>query len=102
MKTTYFKMFGQKTDGKLLLIAVVDEDFLGIPIPSQFECQVMKLPATIYTGTYPTIKVNTDTIKDVTEKFMGQGASGVITSMEWYCSTHTGQDLFGISLENTK
>lgn len=97
METKYFKLFGQKTEGKLILVAVVDEDFLGKDIPNQFECQSMKLPATIYTGTYPTLKVNTDTIKDVGAEMKGMGIDGVITTMDWYCVTRTQMDTFGIS-----
>lgn len=70
MQNTYFKLIGQKTAGKLVLIAVVDENLFG-DVPSIFELQAIKLVPTIYSGTYPTIKLNMDTIKDVTKQLTG-------------------------------
>lgn len=91
-------MFGQKTgNGKMIIVAVVNDDFFG-EVPSQFECQAIKIPETIYTGTYPTLKINKDTIIDVGEEMRGKGIDGVITTMKWYCSTRTQNDVFNISI----
>lgn len=98
MTTQYFKLIGQKTAGKLILVAVVDEDFLG-EVPSIFEVQCINMPKTIYTGTYPTIKINSDTITDITKEKTGLGISGIITESDWYCKTTKGEDTFGISID---
>lgn len=97
METTYFKLMGQKTAGKLVLFAVVDVDFLG-EVPSIFQAQGMKIPPTIYSGTYPTIKINSDTIEDMTEEFKGDGIAGILTEALWYCKTTTEKDLLGIGI----
>lgn len=98
METTYFKLMGQKTGDKLVLFAVVDKDFLG-KIPSIFQAQCIKMPPTIYTGTYPTLKINTDTIEDVTEEFKGDGIAGILTEAAWYCKTTNEKDIFGIEIK---
>ena len=97
MKTSYFKMIGQKTCGKLVLIAVVDEKCIG-EVPDIFEVQCMKLPITIYTGTYPTLKINTATIKDITKEKQGLGISGIITDSQWYYKDKQTKDILGIGL----
>lgn len=97
MADTYFKVFGQKTAGKLILVTVVDEDFLG-NVPNQFELQGFMPQANIYTGTYPTLKLNTNTIKDVTERFTGIGIAGILTDNEWYCVKRENKNSFGINL----
>lgn len=100
MKTRYFKFIAQKTtEDKTILVAVIPNDLLGENLPTIFEVQAMLLPATIYTGTYPTIKVNSDTIVDKTEEFKGQGIAGIITSAEWYNVDKEQQDQLGISLK---
>lgn len=99
METTYFKVFGQKSsNNKIILVAVVDDDFLGEEVPEQFELQGIKTPQTIYTGTYPTLRLNTSQIKDVHEQFRGSGISGVLTENDWYCVKRKDQDIFGISI----
>ena len=57
------------------------------------------MPATIYTGTFPQIKINTDTIVDKTEEFKGLGIVGIITEAEWYIKNDIKEDVMGISLE---
>ncbi len=99
MQSTYFKLIGQKTaDGKMILVAVVDENMLGENLPAIFEVQAFKMPATIYTGTYPQIKINTDTIKDRTEELKGNGIDGIITKEKWYSKTNEEKDIYGIGL----
>lgn len=99
MENVYFKMIGQKApNGKMVLIAVVDDDIFG-NVPSIFETQCLKLPATIYTGTYPQLKVNTDTIKDRTKELTGLGIDGIITNEEWYVKVTKEKDLLGILLK---
>jgi hypothetical protein len=100
MKTTYFKFIAQKTaEGITILVAVIPDDMLGKDLPSIYEGQAFLMPATIYTGTYPQIKINTDTIVDKTEKFKGFGITGIITEAEWYIKNDIKEDVMGISLE---
>ena len=99
MRTIYFKFVVQKTaEGKSIFVAVIPDDMLGEDLPSIVEGQAFLMPATIYTGTYPQIKINTDTIEDRTEDFKGLGISGIITSAEWYIKSNLSDDTMGISL----
>lgn len=98
MDNTYFKMIGQRTSGKVILMAVVDEEFLNIDnLPNIFEFQCIKMSPTIYTGTYPTIKINTETLTDRND-LKGMGAAGILTKEQWYCVNKKQKDLLGISL----
>lgn len=100
MKTTYFKFIAQKTaEGKTILVAVIPDDMLGKDLPSIYEGQAFLIPTTIYTGTYPQIKINTDTIIDKTELYNGLGISGIITEAEWYVKNDVKDDVMGISLK---
>ena len=100
MKTTYFKFIAQKTaEGKTILVAVIPDDMLGKDLPTIIEGQAFLMPATIYTGTYPQIKINSDTILDRTEELKGLGISGIITSEQWYIKNDVKEDVMGISLE---
>ena len=100
MKTTYFKFIAQKTaEGKTILVAVIPDDMLGKDLPSIIEGQAFLMPSTIYTGTYPQIKINTDTIVDRTEELKGRGIDGILTSEQWYIQNHIKEDVMGISLE---
>jgi len=43
MTNTYFKLIGQKSiNGKMIIVAVVDEDMLGGDLPTIFECKHIK------------------------------------------------------------
>ena len=98
MKSIYFKLVAMKTAGnKRVLIAAVDENIFGENLPDIFEVQAFKMPATIYTGIYPQIKINTDTIKDRTD-LTGEGVSGIVTETDWYYKEVESQDLLGIGL----
>ncbi len=100
MKTTYFKFIAQKTaEGKTILVAVIPDDMLGKDLPLIISGQAFLMPATIYTGTYPQIKINTDTIEDRTEELKGMGIAGIITSEQWYIKNDIKEDVMGISLE---
>lgn len=100
METTHFKFIAQKSaEGKTILVAVIPDDMLGEDLPLIFEVKAFKMPSTIYTGTYPQIKINTDTIKDLTEDYKGLGIDGIITSAEWFISKDVKQDVLGISLK---
>jgi hypothetical protein len=99
MTTTYFKFIAQKTvEGKSILVAVIPDDMLGDNLPSIIEGQAFLMPATIYTGTYPQIKINSDTIVDRTEDLKGEGIAGIITSELWYIKNDVERDILGISL----
>lgn len=99
MKTIYFKFIAQKTaEGKTILVAVIPDDMLGKDLPMIIEGQAFLMPATIYTGTYPQIKINTDAIVDRTEELKGKGIDGIITSEMWYIKNDITEDVMGISL----
>ena len=99
MTTIYFKFMAQRTaEGKTVLFAVIPDNMLGENLPDIVEGQAFLMPATIYTGTYPQIKINVDTIKDRTEDLKGQGVAGILTSEEWYIKRDAREDVLGISL----
>ncbi len=100
MKDTFFKMIGQKVpNGKMILIAVVDEDFMNCgEVPSIFEVQSFKQAPTIYSGTYPSIRINIETLED-RDDLKGLGINGILTSEKWYCKGQEKEDTFGISLK---
>lgn len=98
MINSYFKMIGQKTvGGKMILVAVVDEKFLG-EVPMIFEVQAFKMAPTIYTGTYPQIKVNIETLVDKTEELKGTGIAGILTQESWYNKDIQTEDQLGIGI----
>lgn len=100
MKNEYFNLIGQKAPGgKMILIAVVPDNLLGNNLPAIFEVQAIKLAPTIYTGTYPTIKINSETIKDRTEDLKGKGVAGIITGKNWYNVTQNETDIYGLELK---
>lgn len=97
MKTTYFKTIIQKsTETHSVLIAVVPNEMLG-NLPNICEFEAFMMPKTIYTGTYPQIKINTDTMKD-REDLKGLGVNGILTSPEWATKEIESKDVFGIGL----
>lgn len=98
MKTTYFKTIIQKsTDEHSILIAVIPNDMLGVNLPNICEIEAFMMPQTIYTGTYPQIKINTDTIKDRLD-LTGLGISGIAMEPTWFTKVKQTEDLLGISL----
>lgn len=100
METLYFKAVVQKTaEGKSILVAVIPDDMLGNDLPSIFDMQMIRTPPTIYTGMYPTLRVNTETIRDRTADLKGYGIDGIVTSEMWYNKTIHSEDTFGIALE---
>ncbi|MFK7949240.1 MAG: hypothetical protein AB8G11_16735 [Saprospiraceae bacterium] len=62
MSQVVFRTIGFKTENHLVLMAVVPKDMLG-DVPNVFSCNTIKVANTIYTGTYPTLKVDIDSIK---------------------------------------
>ncbi|MDR1459494.1 MAG: hypothetical protein LBI60_04705 [Bacteroidales bacterium] len=98
MKNEYFNMIGQKApDGKMVLIAVVPEDLFG-DVPSIFEVQAVRTVPTIYTGTYPTIRIISETIKDRTEDLKGEGVGGIVTGENWFNESIDDKNTYGINL----
>lgn len=98
MKTTYFKFVAQKSvHGTMVLVAVVPESMFGTDVPLIIEGQAFLMPATIYTGTYPQIKINTDTITDRSD-LRGVGIGGIVTAVDWYVKDDVKKDVLGISL----
>lgn len=99
MKTTFLKFIAQKTtENHTILVTVIPNEMLGKDLPSIYELQGIKMPSTIYTGTYPQLKLNTDTIKK-RDDLVGLGIAGIITEEEWYCEEKIEKDILGISLE---
>jgi hypothetical protein len=97
MANKHFILKGQLTAGKLVLFAVVDADMLG-DVPSIFQMEAFLMQPTIYTGTYPQIKINTDTVQDLTEEFKGMGIAGIITESGWATKTVETPDDMGINI----
>lgn len=98
MNNEYFNMICQKAPGgKMVIMAVVPDDLLGEGLPSIFEVQAVKLVPTIYTGTYPTIKIISETIKDRPD-LRGEGVAGIITGENWYNVSKEDKDVLGIHL----
>lgn len=99
MKTAYIKFIAQKTtENHTILVTVIPNNMLGKDLPNIYELQGFKMPATIYTGAYPTLKFNTDTIKERND-LKGMGIVGILASEEFYCREETREDFLGISLE---
>lgn len=99
MKNEYFNVICQKaSDGKMVMIAVVPEDLLGSDLPSIFQVQAVRTVPTIYTGTYPTIRIISDTIQDRTEDLKGQGVAGIVTGKNWYNTSQEDKNPYGINL----
>lgn len=99
MKNEYFKMICQKAPGgKMIMMAVVPDDLLGEELPSIFEVNAIRTVPTIYSGTYPTIKVLSDTIKDRTEDLKGVGVSGIITGPNWFNASEEDSNVYGINI----
>lgn len=99
MENVYFKMIGQKVgSGKMILIAMVDENFMDCgEVPNIFEVQSFKQAPTIYSGTYPNIRVNIETLEN-RDDLKGLGISGILTEEQWYCKTQDEEDVYGIAL----
>ncbi|WP_060873817.1 hypothetical protein [Myroides odoratus] len=97
MKTTYFKTIVQKTtETHSVLVAVIPNEMLG-DLPTICEMEAFKMPSTIYTGTYPQIKLNTDTIKE-REDLIGIGINNILMQPIWFTKTTEEKDLLGIKI----
>lgn len=82
----------------MILVAVVDEGFIdGVELPGIFEFQALKQPPTIYSGTFPTIRINTETLTD-RDDLKGMGINGILMSEQWYCETRDEKDIFNIAI----
>lgn len=98
MNNEYFNMICQKAPGgKMVMIAVVPDDLICEGLPPIFEVQAVNLVPTIYTGTYPTIKVISETIKDRSD-LKGEGVAGIVTGENWYNVSKEDKDILGINL----
>lgn len=93
----FFKTIGTKiASGKMLLISVVPDDIFG-DVPAIFEVQSIRTTPTIYTGNYPTIRINTDTLKE-RDDLKGLGVAGMCTECHWYIQKQGDKNLFGINI----
>ena len=98
MKDTYFKIIGQEADDtKILMVAVLPKNIFR-DHPAIFEVQGIITAPTIYTGTYPTIRINLDTIENRTEELKGMGIAGIVTREEWYIKSIEKKDQFNIGI----
>lgn len=70
-------------NNRLCLISIVDPADFGDNLPDIFEMQSIVMDKTIYTGTYPTIKHNTDSIIDRGDH-KGAGIGGLCINTDWY------------------
>lgn len=101
MKTTFVKVIAQKaggSNGKTILVAVVPDEFLGEGNSDIMEFQAMLPPPTIYTGTYPTLRIMPETGIDRMEDLRGMGIAGIITGESWYNQDQEESDVMGIGL----
>lgn len=82
LKTTHFRAFGQLVGGApnlVFMCFVMDKNDLDLgELPNQFTVDGVKLPPTIYTGTYPQLKLNPETILE-REDLKGMGIAGIVT-----------------------
>ncbi len=103
MKNEYFSLICQKsTGGKMIIVAVVPDDLFGEGLPGICEVQAVRTVPTLYTGTYPTIRIISDTIKDRTDDLKGLGIAGIITGENWYNVSKKDDNTYGINLESGK
>lgn len=101
MKNEYFNMICQKApDGKMIMIAVVPDDLLGLGLPSIFQVQAVRTVPTIFTGTYPTIRIIPETIKDRNDDLKGEGVAGIVIGENWYNISQEDKNIYGINLES--
>lgn len=97
MKAIYFKAVIQRiTETHSVLVAVIPNEMLG-DLPTICEMEALKMPATIYTGTYPQIKLNTDTLKE-RKDLMGLGIDGIILQPIWFDKRKESKDILGIGI----
>ena len=97
MKNEHFNIIGQKASGgKMILMAVVPDNLLGIELPSIFEAQAVRMVPTIYTGTYPTVKIFPETIRDRPD-LIGEGVSAIVTGENWFNKSIEDKNLYGIN-----
>ena len=95
MKNEYFNMICQKApEGKMIIMAVVPDNLLGEGLPPIFEVQAVP---TIYTGTYPKIKVISETIKDRSD-LQGEGINGIVSGENWYNVSKEDKNTYGINI----
>lgn len=98
MKNEYFNMICQKsTEGKMIIMAVVPDNLLGEGLPPIFEVQAVKPVPTIYTGTYPKIKVISETIKDRSD-LQDEGINGIVSGENWYNVSKEDKNTYGINI----
>lgn len=100
MKNEYFNMICQKApEGKMIIMAVVPHNLLGEGLPPIFEVQAVKLVPTIYTGTYSTIRVISETIKDRSD-LQDEGINGIVTGENWYNVSKEDKNTYGININS--
>ena len=98
MKNEHFNMICQKAaDGKMIMIAVVPDDLFGEGLPSIFQVHAIRTVPNIYTGTYPTIRVIPETIKERSD-LKGIGIAGIVTGENWYNAQEEDKNEYGINI----
>lgn len=85
MSRKIFNMVGRKVGGgKLVLIAMVDDNFLG-DVPDDFQVIAEKVQGTDIIKPLPTIEIHTETLKDKTEQFMYDPIDILLFRNIWFC-----------------
>ncbi|WP_373156645.1 hypothetical protein [Bacteroides cellulosilyticus] len=98
MKNVYFNIIGQKASGgKMIIMAVVPDDLFGIEVPNIFQVQAVRTVPTIFTGTYPTIRIVTDKLEARTD-LTGKGIAGIVTGENWYNVSQEDKNEYGINI----
>lgn len=99
MKNEFFNLIGQKSvNGKMILIAVVPDDLFGVgEMPNIFQCTCVRTVPNVFTGTYPTIRIFTETIKE-RKDLIGEGVAGIVTGENWFNESQEDKNEYGINL----
>lgn len=98
MRNEYFNMIGQKaTNGKMILMAVVPDHLFGIEVPDIFQVQAVRTVPTVFTGTYPTLRIVIDKLEK-REDLTGEGIAGIATGENWYNVSQEDKNEYGINI----
>ena len=101
MKNEYFNVICQKAaEGKMVLVAVVPDNIFGLEVPNIFQVQAVRTIPTIYTGTFPTIRIITDKLEDRSD-LEGKGIASIVTGANWYNVSKECNDEYGIHVITT-
>lgn len=83
----------------MILMAVVPDYLFGVEVPNLFQVQAVRTVPTIYTGTYPTIRIVTDKLEE-REDLTGEGIAGIASGVNWYNVSLEDKNEYGINIPN--